>query len=466
MHAVHRRRVRGEDSPGDHIASSTRSGGVGGRRDAAETPRSRTVAHLAYEVCLHPSRWLRSADSGVEPLSKRPLPQPLAGGCRHHVRFLDSDAAKAAELTQEAAGLPAVTLSAKQACDLEMIAIGAFSPLTGFVGQADFESICRNMRLADGTVWPIPITLAVDDATKGTLAAGGRCALKHEDGTLLAVMDVEEIYAHDKALEIPNVFRTDDEAHPGVKAVMDEGDWCVGGSIHVITVTPAVEPGEQFTEHRLPPAKTRESFVERGWHTVAAFQTRNPIHRAHEYLTKCAQEICDGLLIHPLVGETKPGDIPADVRMRCYETIIENYYVADRTMLSVMPAAMRYAGPREAVLHALVRQNYGISHFIVGRDHAGVGDYYGTYDAQQVFDEFEHDDILVEPLRFEHAAYSKRAQGMVSSKTFPKFEGDQIFLSGTKVRELLQKGERPPAEFTRPEVADVLIEWATATVGV
>lgn len=367
----------------------------------------------------------------------------------------------AAALRAEAEGLTTVTLSVKQACDLEMIAIGAFSPLTGFVGQVDFERVCREMRLADGTVWPIPITLAVDDAVKATLSPGSRVALKHADGTLLAVMSVEEIYPHDKKLEIPNVFRTEDEAHPGVKAVLDEGDWLLGGPIDVVTVTPEKEPGEQFTDHRLPPAATRAAFAERGWKTVAAFQTRNPIHRAHEYLTKCAQEICDGLLIHPLVGETKPGDIPADVRMECYTTLIEKYYVADRTLLTVMPAAMRYAGPREAVLHAVVRQNYGVSHFIVGRDHAGVGDYYGTYDAQEIFEDFEDGEIQITPLKFEHAAYSKQAQGMVSSRTFPKIQGDQIFLSGTKVRELLDKGERPPMEFTRPEVADILIKWAT-----
>jgi sulfate adenylyltransferase len=373
-------------------------------------------------------------------------------------RFVAPD--KAAELTN--ADLPTITLTAKQACDLEMIAIGAFSPLEGFVGAADFTSICTSMRLADGTVWPIPITLAVDDDVKATIAEGGQAKLVHADGTFFNDTATTEIYTHDKALEIPNVFRTEDDAHPGVKAVRDEGDWLVAGPIHVITVTPEREPGEQFTEHRLRPSATRAEFAKRGWATVAAFQTRNPIHRAHEYLTKCSLEITDGLLIHPLVGETKPGDIPADVRMECYQTIIDNYYVAERTVLSVMPAAMRYAGPREAILHALVRQNYGCSHFIVGRDHAGVGDYYGTYDAQEIFDEFEPGDIAITPLKFEHAAYSHKAQGMVSAKTFPKIKGDQVFLSGTKVRELLQKGERPPAEFSRPEVADVLIRWATS----
>ncbi len=372
------------------------------------------------------------------------------------------DAAQAEKLKTTAAGLPSITLSAKQACDLEMIAIGAFSPLTGFVRKADFEGICKDMHLADGTVWPIPITLSIDDAVKGSLKEGGQAALHHSDGTLLAVIDVEEIFAHDKKLEVPNVFGTEDEAHPGVKAVLDEGDWCVGGPIHVITVTPEKEPGEQFTEHRLAPAQTRDEFAKRGWKTVSAFQTRNPIHRAHEYLCKCAQEITDGLLVHPLVGETKPGDIPADVRMDCYQTIIENYFVAERTMLTVMPGAMRYAGPREAVQHALTRQNYGISHFIVGRDHAGVGDYYGTYDAQNIFDQFKDGEIEIELLKFEHAAWSNKAQGMVSGKTFPKIKGDQVFLSGTKVREMLGNGERPPAEFSRPEVADVLIKWATS----
>ena len=369
------------------------------------------------------------------------------------------------DLQANASNLPAITLSKKQACDLEMIAIGAFSPLTGFVKKDDFESICKNMRLSSGSggaVWPIPITLAVDDAVKDTLKEGEQAALFHSDGTLLAVIDVEEIYSHEKKLEIPNVFRTEDAAHPGVKQVMDEGNWLVGGDIHVITVTPEKDPGEQFTEYRLKPAETRKAFEERSWKTVSAFQTRNPIHRAHEYLCKCAQEITDGLLIHPLVGETKEGDIPADVRMECYKTIIDNYFVDERTMLSVMPAAMRYAGPREAVLHALVRQNYGISHFIVGRDHAGVGDYYGTYDAQNIFDDFKDGEVDINILKFEHAAWSNKAQGMVSGKTFPKLEGDQIFLSGTKVRELLGKGERPPAEFSRPEVADVLIKWATS----
>lgn len=368
--------------------------------------------------------------------------------------------ASGAKLATQAAKLPRITLSAKQACDLEMIAIGAFSPLTGFVGKADFESICKGMRLASGGVWPIPITLAVDDAVKARLKVGQSAALYHADGTLLATIDVQEIYPHDKKLEIPAVFRTEDPAHPGVKQVLDEGNWLVAGPVNVLTVTPEKDPGEQFTPYRLPPAKTREAFAAKGWKTIAAFQTRNPIHRAHEYLTKCALEITDGLLIHPLVGETKEGDIPADVRMECYTALIEKYFVKERTMLTVMPAAMRYAGPREAILHALVRQNYGVSHFIVGRDHAGVGNYYGSYDAQHIFDEFKPGEIAITPLKFEHAAWCNLCEGMTSGKTCPHGPESKVFLSGTKVRDMLKAGQRPPQEFSRPEVADILIRWA------
>jgi sulfate adenylyltransferase len=376
------------------------------------------------------------------------------------------DASKAAALKSKAASLPVIKLSSKQACDLEMIAIGAFSPLTGFVGKADFDGICSKMRLASGLPWSIPITLAVDDAVKASLKVGGQAALKHHDGTLMAVINITEIYPHDKKLEIPNVFATEDPAHPGVKAVMDEGNWLIAGPVDVFTVTPEREPGEQFTEYRLPPAKTREEFAKRNWKTIVAFQTRNPIHRAHEYLTKCAQEMTDGLLIHPLVGETKPGDIPADVRMDCYKVLVEGYYNKQRTMLSVMPAAMRYAGPREAVIHAIVRKNYGITHFIVGRDHAGVGTYYGTYDAQMIFDKFQPGEIGLTILKFEHTAWCNPCEGMTSPKTCPHGPDQKVNLSGTKVRELLNAGQRPPVEFSRPEVADILIKWAQSTIPV
>jgi sulfate adenylyltransferase len=369
-------------------------------------------------------------------------------------RVLSPEAAK--DATASAGSLPSITLSAREQGDLEMIAIGAFSPLTGFMGRKDFASVSKDMRLADGTVWPIPVTLSPADDVAAKVKEGQKVALKDDDGKLLAVMTVTEKYPHDKALEIPNVYRTEDDAHPGVAIIRKQGNTCIAGPIDVITPNPAPE----FPEYRLPPAKTREAFAAKGWQTVAAFQTRNPIHRAHEYLTKCALEITDGLLIHPLVGETKSDDIPADVRMDCYRTLIDKYYNKDRTMLTVMPLAMRYAGPREAILHSLIRKNYGVTHFIVGRDHAGVGNYYGTYDAQKIFDQFKPEEIGVVPLKFEHSTWCKVCEGMVSSKTCPHGQETKVFLSGTKVRDMLKAGQRPPMEFSRPEVADILIRWA------
>jgi sulfate adenylyltransferase len=324
------------------------------------------------------------------------------------------------------------------------------------MGRKDFTSVCKDMRLADGTVWPIPVTLSPADDVAAKVKEGQKVALKDDDGRLLGVMTVTEKYAHDKALEIPNVYKTEDDKHPGVAIIRKQGETCLAGPVDVITPNPAPE----FPEYRLPPAKTREAFAAKGWQTVSAFQTRNPIHRAHEYLTKCALEITDGLLIHPLVGETKSDDIPADVRMDCYRVLIDNYYNKDRTMLTVMPLAMRYAGPREAVLHSLIRKNYGVTHFIVGRDHAGVGNYYGTYDAQKIFDQFKPEEIGVVPLKFEHSTWCKTCEGMVSAKTCPHGPETKVFLSGTKVRDMLKAGERPPMEFSRPEVADILIRWA------
>lgn len=376
------------------------------------------------------------------------------GGSLVHRIVSPSDAER---LKREAASLTSLTLSAREQCDLEMIAIGAFSPLTGFMGQDDFTRVCRESRLASGFVFPIPVTLCPADDVAATISVGQRLALNDDKGRLLAVMTVTDKYPHDKRLEIPNVYRTEDEAHPGVAAIRKQGDTCLGGPIDVVCAN--YEP--EFVEYRLTPSQTRAEFARRGWSTVAAFQTRNPIHRAHEYLTKVALEVTDGLLIHPLVGETKSDDIPADVRMECYRVLIDGYYNKERTMLSVMPLAMRYAGPREAILHAIIRKNYGVTHFIVGRDHAGVGSYYGTYDAQKIFDEFDvPNDIGIEPLKFENTFYCRKTGGMASSKTTNSAPEDRIFLAGTKVRELLKAGQRPPAEFTRPEVADILIRWA------
>lgn len=368
------------------------------------------------------------------------------------------DAARAAALTTEAATLPKITLTAKQSCDLELIGNGGYSPLEGFMGSDDFRSVCTSMKLASGHLWSIPILLAV--AKEQVPAIGSRVALYAPNGVLQGVMTVKEAYLHDKKLEIPNVFRTEDAAHPGVAQVMAEGDHCLAGPVEVLTLCVDPNGPEAFLSQRLTPAQTRAEFEKRGWKTVVAFQTRNPIHRAHEYVCKCAQELCDGILIHPLVGETKKGDITASVRMEAIGALVNKYFNPDTTMVSVLPAAMRYAGPREAIHHAVMRKNYGCSHFIVGRDHAGVGTYYGTYDAQKIFDEVDLVAFGVSIMKFEHTGYSKSYGGMVSGKSYPKIEGDIINLSGTAVRELLFKGERPPAEFSRPEVADVLIAAA------
>jgi len=365
---------------------------------------------------------------------------------------------EAAALSHEAASLPKITLTAKQSCDLELLGNGGYSPLTGFMGSADFKSVCKDMKLASGRVWSVPVLLSVDAAAAPKV--GSRVALHAPNGILQAAMKVEEVYPHDKKLEVPSVFRTEDPAHPGVAQVLAEGDTCIAGPVEVLTLCTDPHGPEAFLTQRLKPAETRAEFEQRGWKTVVAFQTRNPIHRAHEYVCKCAQEICDGLLIHPLVGETKKGDIPADVRMEAIGALTAKYFNPATTMVSVLPAAMRYAGPREAVHHALMRKNYGCSHFIVGRDHAGVGTYYGTYDAQKIFDGIDAKDLGIEPLKFEHTGYSKSYGGMVSGKSYPKIAEDIINLSGTAVRDMLAKGERPPVEFTRPEVADVLIRWA------
>ncbi len=376
-----------------------------------------------------------------------------------HVGIIEPHGGKLVNRTgakeEKLSGAVSLTLTQRQQCDLEMIAVGAMSPLTGFVGQADFNSICDKITLADGkTVWPFPVTLNVDKATADKIKPGARVVLNDDKGRLLGYQTVTEVYKEDKKKHAAKCFGTEDAAHPGVKSVMDEGEYCLAGPIDVVTTRH--EP--MFLAHRLSPSQTREAFNKKGWKTVVAFQTRNPIHRAHEYLTKCAQEIVDGLLIHPLMGATKDGDIPAEVRMECYLALINGYYHPDRTMLAVMPAAMRYGGPREAILHAVYRQNYGCSHFIVGRDHAGVGTYYGTYDAQNIFDTLPDGGLKIQTMRFENTFWSKRAGGMVSNKTFPTIEGDQVSLSGTKVREMLVKGERPPQEFTRPEIADILIK--------
>lgn len=367
-------------------------------------------------------------------------------------------AQRRSQLESQLAGMPKLALPERECCDIEMLAIGALSPLDGFMGSADFHRVCDEMKLAgSGLPWSIPITCSTDKATADKFTVGQSICLVDGKQRPLAVLTLKEKYPHDKAKECEKVYRTSELAHPGVKVTMEQGDVCLAGPVEVLSANH--EP--DFPDHRLTPAQTRAEFTKRGWNTVVAFQTRNPIHRAHEYLTKCALEMCDGLLIHPLVGQTQAGDIPPDVRMKCYTTLINGYYNPQRSLLSVLPAAMRYAGPREAILHAIVRRNYGCSHFIVGRDHAGVGTYYGTYDAQKIFDEVDASvdkGIGIVPVKFEHTVWCNKCEGMVSPKTCPH-DGkvDHVFLSGTKVRDMLVKGERPPMEFTRPEIADILI---------
>ena len=360
------------------------------------------------------------------------------------------------ELAREIAGLPAIELDSRTASDFELLANGGFSPLTGFMGEAAYRSVVEEMTLPDGLTWSIPVTLSVPEARAGELRPGTRASLRDEDGLPLGVIAIEETYRRDKAHEAERVFRTADEAHPGVAALMASGDLVLGGPVRALRLP---DHGD-FPDHRLTPAQTRAAFAERGWRTVVGFQTRNPIHRAHEYLIKVALEGVDGALIHPLVGDTKDDDIPADVRMRCYEALLGRYFPADRALLSVLPAAMRYAGPREAVFHAIMRKNHGCTHFIVGRDHAGVGNYYGTYDAQRIFDDVDLDALGIQPLFFEHAFWCLRSGAMATTKTSPAPPEERLFLSGTKVREMLARGEALPVEFTRPEVAAILMESA------
>jgi sulfate adenylyltransferase len=344
--------------------------------------------------------------------------------------------------------LETLTLTSRELSDLDLLACGALSPLEGFMGREDYESVLDSMRLGSGLPWALPVCLAAVGAPKGD-----RVALADATGRRYAVLDIEDVYEYDKEREAQRSFRTADPAHPGVARLYDQAELYVAGRV---TVFERVEP--PFPELAKDPAATRAEFAGRGWRRVVGFQTRNPIHRAHEYLTKVALETVDGLLVHPLVGDTKSDDVPAATRVECYRVLLDGYYPAERVVLSAFPAAMRYAGPREAIWHAICRKNYGCSHFIVGRDHAGVGDYYGTYDAQLIFDEFEPHELDIEPMFFEHSFWCRACGSMASAKTCPHGADEHVFLSGTKVREMLGAGELPPQEFSRPEVAEVLIE--------
>jgi len=357
------------------------------------------------------------------------------------------------QLLERVSSLPKVTLDAWALSDVEMIAIGAYSPLEGFMAKRDYDAVLFERRLSNGLIWTIPVTLPVDRQTAQSLKPGSDVALM-TNGTAVAVLHLEELYQPDKAVEAKQVFGTTDPAHPGVRRLAAIGEVYLGGRISVVSRPVHT----RFLPYRLDPAQTRQLFVERGWKRIVGFQTRNPIHRAHEYIQKVALEICDGLLLHPIVGETKGDDVPAELRMKSYEVLLECYYPKDRVVLAVNPASMRYAGPREAIFHALIRKNYGCTHFVVGRDHAGVGNFYGTYDAQAIFEDFETQELGITPLFFENTFYCTVCQAMASTKTCPHPESARVSLSGTKVRELLAAGQLPPSECSRPEVARVLIE--------
>src|SRR5713226_8369226 len=356
------------------------------------------------------------------------------------------------EWLQRAALLPRVRLNARQMADVEMIAVGAFSPLEGFMGSRDYESVLREERLANGVVWTIPVTLGVTEDTKQAIGTAEAVALTDAEARVVAVLDLEEIFRYDREREAQSVLRTTENSHPGVRYLETAGEYCLAGPIHLLER----RQDRTYENYRLDPIETRDLFAHHGWKTVVAFQTRNPVHRAHEYILKCALETVDGLLLHPLVGDTRDEDVPAEVRIQCYLALLGSSLPAARTVFSVYPAAMRYAGPREAIFHAIARKNYGCTHFIVGRDHAGVGNFYGPFDAQKKFFSYEPEELGITPVCFDATFYCRQCGQIASEKTCSHGPEHRLILSGTRVRELLRNGDDLPLEFTRPEVAAIL----------
>ncbi|HEU4364962.1 MAG TPA: sulfate adenylyltransferase [Candidatus Krumholzibacteria bacterium] len=359
------------------------------------------------------------------------------------------------------AQLPVLDINAREASDLLLIAIGAMSPLTGFMLSDAYECVLDNMRLPAGLPWSLPVTLSAPRAALAGRNAPFHAALRAPEGDMVGVIEVEEIFFPDKEREALRALGTTDDRHPGVQYLRSTGEAYLGGRVSMLER----RKSGPFAAHELDPAETRALFASKNWERVCAFQTRNPIHRAHEYLIKCALETMDGFLIHPAMGETKSDDVPASARMECYLALTENYFSRDHIALAAFPYAMRYAGPREAILHAIIRKNYGCSHFIVGRDHAGVGNYYGTYDAQKIFSNFAEGELAITPMFFEHSFYCRRCGGMASQKTCPHGPEDRVALSGTKVRELLTEGSDLPVEFTRHEVAEILHRYYAGARG-
>ncbi|MDZ4859351.1 MAG: sulfate adenylyltransferase [Candidatus Hydrogenedentes bacterium] len=368
-------------------------------------------------------------------------------------RFLTGDELDIAR--EKSKSMPRIKVDTYAAFDIDCIAKGIFSPLTGFMNETEVRRVIDSMELRPGIPWTIPIVLGVSNDQAEKLAVGSQVAIEDDLGDTVAILHLSEKFHVDHGEIAEKTYRTIDESHPGVKYTLTLGEVFLAGDLDVLK--PRVI---EHQEYNLTPKETRAEFEKHGWKRIVAFQTRNPIHRAHEYLTKCALEVCDGLLIHPLMGTTKSDDIPGDVRMECYKTIVDLYYPKKHTMLSIMPVNMRYAGPKEAVMHAIIRKNYGCTHFIVGRDHAGVGKFYGTYDAHYIFNEIDAEALGIMPLFFDHTFHCKACGNMGSIKTCPHDAEHHTILSGTKVREMLKAGEIPPIEFSRPEVAKVLIKWA------